>query len=90
MEKNRETRPSSDAAGAESFDVILRELHTIVERLEGEDLALEDSLQAFERGVGLSRRGQAILDAAERRVEMLLRDGSTTPLEPGTGSAQAP
>jgi exodeoxyribonuclease VII small subunit len=67
----------------ESFDVILRQLQGIVERLEGEDLALEESLQAFERGIELSRRGQAILDGAERRVEMLLRDGRTEPLEPG-------
>jgi exodeoxyribonuclease VII small subunit len=89
MDKNMESRPSSDVGG-ETFDAILRELHAIVARLEGEDLALEDSLQAFERGVGLSRRGEAILDAAERRVEMLLRDGSTAPLEPGTGSAQDP
>ena len=80
MDKTMDTRPS--ASGAESFDAILRELNVIVERLEGEDLALEDSLQAFERGVDLSRRGQAILDAAERRVETLLRDGRTAPLEP--------
>jgi exodeoxyribonuclease VII small subunit len=84
MDKTMDTRPS--ASGAESFDAILRELNVIVERLEGEDLALEDSLQAFERGVDLSRRGQAILDAAERRVETLLRDGRTAPLEPARGS----
>jgi exodeoxyribonuclease VII small subunit len=80
--RGKETRTASPPAG-ESFDVILRQLQGIVERLEGEDLALEESLQAFERGIELSRRGQAILDGAERRVEMLLRDGRTEPLEPG-------
>ena len=73
------------AAEAESFDGTLHELHGIVERLEHGELTLEDSLLAFERGVLLSRRGQAILDAAERRVELLLRDGRTEPLEPGSG-----
>jgi exodeoxyribonuclease VII small subunit len=66
-----------------SFEVILSELQAIVERLEGEDLTLEDSLVAFEQGMELSRRGQQILDTAERKVELLLKDGSTEPMEPG-------
>jgi exodeoxyribonuclease VII small subunit len=66
-----------------SFEVILSELQAIVERLEGEDLALEESLAAFEQGMELSRRGQQILDTAERKVELLLKDGSTEPMEPG-------
>ena len=35
----------------------------------------------FERGVALSRAGQAILDQAEQRIEVLLSDGSTEPNE---------
>ena len=63
------------------FDAILARLQGIVERLENEELPLEDSLKAFEQGMDLSRRGQRILDEAERRVELLLRDGTTGPLE---------
>ena len=77
-----------EAAGSEvvggadvPFDGILKKLQGIVERLEREDLALEESLKAFELGMDLSRRGQQILDAAERRVEVLLKDGATEPLE---------
>jgi exodeoxyribonuclease VII small subunit len=70
-----------DNQETESFDAILEQLRTIVERLESEELPLEESLRAFERGVALSRRGQRILDEAERRVEVLLRDGNTAPLE---------
>jgi exodeoxyribonuclease VII small subunit len=69
---------SADDRGP-AFDDTLRELQAIVERLERGELSLEESLRAFERGVELSRRGQAILDAAERRVELLLRDGRTEP-----------
>lgn len=68
----------TDPAG---FDALLAQLQGIVERLESEELPLEDSLRAFEQGMDLSRRGQRILDEAERRVELLLRDGTTEPLE---------
>ncbi len=71
-------------ATEENFDSILRQLQSIVERLERADLTLEDSLQAFERGVELSRKGQAILDTAEKRVEILLRDGRIDPIELNT------
>ena len=43
-----------------------------MERLEGGDLPLEESIALFEKGVRLSREAQARLDAAEKRVEQLL------------------
>ena len=60
------------------FDQIVERLRAVVDRLEAGSLSLEDSLAAFEEGVALTRRGAAILDAAERRVEVLTRgsDGS--------------
>ena len=58
----------------ESFDQLLTALRQVVERLEGGSLSLEQSLAAFEDGVRLSRRGAQMLDAAEHRVEVLLRD----------------
>jgi exodeoxyribonuclease VII small subunit len=58
----------------EGFDQVLQHLRSVVERLEGGNLTLEQSLAAFEEGVRLSRRGAEILDAAESRVEVLLRD----------------
>jgi len=78
---NRSEAPAPEGQ-AESFEEILGELQGLVDRLEKGDLSLGDSLEAFERGVALSRRGQAILDAAEKRVELLLDDGSTGPLDP--------
>ncbi|MBW2732396.1 MAG: exodeoxyribonuclease VII small subunit [Deltaproteobacteria bacterium] len=62
-----------------SFDAVLGELQHTVEELECSDLPLERSLAAFERGVELSRYAQNILDRAERKVEILLRDGSKEP-----------
>lgn len=74
-------RPGQPEEPTQRFDEILEELQRIVERLESEDLPLEQALEAFERGVALSRSGQTILDSAERRVEVLLRNGNREPLE---------
>ncbi|MCB9555670.1 MAG: exodeoxyribonuclease VII small subunit [Deltaproteobacteria bacterium] len=64
-----------------SFDEVVEQLETLVEKLESGDLNLEQALTLFERGIALSRRGQEMLDQAERRVEVLLRDGVVAPLE---------
>lgn len=61
-----------------SFESSLRELEEIVEQLEAGDLPLEASLELFERGVRLSRECQKRLDAAERRVEVLLKEPDGT------------
>jgi exodeoxyribonuclease VII small subunit len=64
-----------------SFEQILARLSSVVERLEGGDLPLEESLAIFEEGIRLSRLGARRLDEAERRVEELLGDdGRTRPL----------
>jgi exodeoxyribonuclease VII small subunit len=61
-----------------SFEESLKKLETIVEQLEKGDLALEDSLKLFEEGVGLSTACKKELDAAEGKVQMLVkqRDGT--------------
>jgi exodeoxyribonuclease VII small subunit len=57
------------------FESAIAELETIVKRLEDGDLALEKSLELFERGVQLSRFCHATLEEAERRVEILTERG---------------
>ena len=57
----------------EGFDALIGRLRTVVEKLETGSLTLEQSLAAFEEGVVLSRRTAQILDAAEKRVEILTR-----------------
>jgi exodeoxyribonuclease VII small subunit len=56
----------------ERFEDILARLRGLVERLEGGNLPLEDSLKAFEEGMELCKRGTMILDGAEKKVELLL------------------
>jgi len=58
------------------FEQALSELEALVERLEGGDLALEEALKLFERGVALTRHCQASLQAAQQKVEILLKRGA--------------
>jgi exodeoxyribonuclease VII small subunit len=65
-------RSAAPGEAHERFDEILNRLRGVVEKLEGGNLSLEDSLKFFEEGIGLCRRGATILDSAERKVEVLL------------------
>jgi exodeoxyribonuclease VII small subunit len=61
-----------------NFEESLKKLEGIVEKLEHGDLALEESLKLFEDGVSLSATCKQELDAAEGKVQLLVkqRDGS--------------
>lgn len=71
-----------------SFETSLQELEQIVARLESGDLALEDALNEFERGVQLARQGQVKLQQAEQRVQILLTENEDAPLTPFTPDAE--
>ncbi|MEO6026220.1 MAG: exodeoxyribonuclease VII small subunit [Candidatus Binatia bacterium] len=58
------------------FEDGLAELEATVTRLESGELTLEDSLAAFERGVGLVKTLNERLGAVEQRIEILTRDGN--------------
>jgi exodeoxyribonuclease VII small subunit len=61
------------AATPASFEDALRELQRIAARLEDGSAGLEASLQEFERGIGLLRVCYQRLEAAEQKVEQLVR-----------------
>ena len=61
------------------FESALAELESLVKDLEQGNLALEQSLRLFERGVELSRYCHTRLDAAERRIEVLTEQGGPGP-----------
>jgi exodeoxyribonuclease VII small subunit len=60
------------------FEDRLAELEEMVSRLESGDLTLEDSLAAFERGVGLVKVLNERLGAVEQRIEILTRASNGT------------
>ncbi|HOI75613.1 MAG TPA: exodeoxyribonuclease VII small subunit [Syntrophales bacterium] len=59
----------------EKFEDALEKLEQIVRRMEAGEMTLDESLKAFEEGIRLVRLCNARLDDAERRVEVLLREG---------------
>lgn len=63
------------------YEKVVAQLSETVERLEEGELPLEEQLEAFESGVKLVRRGQSLLDQAERKVEKLLASGETERLD---------
>ena len=69
------------------FEQALAELESLVERLEHGDLPLDEALRTFERGVALTRQCQASLQAAQQKVEILLKRGAKAEVEPFDESA---
>ncbi len=67
----------------------LRELESLVNKMEAGELSLDESLKHFERGVALTRACQKALSEAEQRVKILLEKNGTqalAPFAPGAGS----
>lgn len=64
------------------FEAALAELEELVSRMESGTLSLEASLEAFERGIKLTRDCQAALRQAELRVKALAQDGDEVDLTP--------
>ncbi len=81
---NTDSHVGADEEGTVSFEEGLERLEMLVARLEGGDLELEEALEVFERGVALTRQCSSRLEAAERRIEVLVQEGrhrETRPLE---------
>jgi exodeoxyribonuclease VII small subunit len=75
-EKQSEPKPG------ENFESCLDELEKVVRELEAGDLPLDRSLLLFERGISLSDSCRKQLEAAETRVEMLVRREGKMTAEP--------
>lgn len=63
-----------------SFEQAIDELEKIVDEMEKGDLPLQTALEKFERGVGLAKHGQATLEAAEQKVQILTQKNGTATL----------
>ena len=57
-----------------SYEQALAELETILASLEGNQLALDETMALYERGQTLTRHCLELLDKAELRVKMLSGD----------------
>lgn len=65
------------------FETALEKLEQIVRKLESGDLALDESLKAFEEGIGLARTCEKLLQEAKGKVEKLVqKEGGKFVTEP--------
>ena len=75
------------ARRSNDFEKAFQQLEQIVQRLESEELPLDDSLRLFEDGIGLSRFCHQRLEEVEKKIELILADAKgqprTEPFETG-------
>lgn len=70
----------SDAAIAKmSFEEALKELETIVAKLERGEAPLEESISIYERGAKLKAHCEGKLKSAQLKVEKIVLDGQGAP-----------
>lgn len=62
------------------FEKSFQQLEKIVQRLESEELPLDESLQLFEEGIRLSRFCHQRLEEVEKKIELILADAKGQPV----------
>ena len=67
------------------FEKLLGELDKIVQRMEQGEQSLDQTMKDFERGMELSDQCQKSLDAAQQRVDKLVKKHGSFELEPMEG-----
>lgn len=60
-----------------SFDEAMKELETIVQKLEQGDVPLEEALDQFQEGIKLSRYCKSIVEDAEKTVTKMISENGT-------------
>jgi exodeoxyribonuclease VII small subunit len=84
--RSADAEEASDALAELPFEDALARLEGLVDRLEEGDLDLAQALSHFEEGVQLTKHCTAQLEAAERRIETLTREGGDWATRPFAGA----
>lgn len=91
MPRSHSAHPVGLPPGAEAneitYEAALAELEQIVQRMEGGQLPLEESIGAYRRGSELLKHCQHQLAAAERKIQVL-EDGTLRDFDAASGAAQ--
>jgi exodeoxyribonuclease VII small subunit len=64
--------PTEDDISTLTYEVALAELDTLIAKLEGGSIALEEAIGAYERGAVLARHCAELLERTEQRVNQLV------------------
>ena len=68
--------PKQAGKDSKRYEDLIDELESIVRSIESGEIGLEESIGAYEHGVGLIKSARVILDQAEQRITEL--DPATT------------
>lgn len=82
------SKKATAIAKGTQFEDALQELESLVEKLEGGDHSLEESLVQFERGMLLSKFCQQSLSDAEKKIKILMSDSKSDDKETKAGDLQ--
>jgi exodeoxyribonuclease VII small subunit len=59
-----------------NLEKLIAELESIVNKMESDDLNVEDSLKSYEKGISLIKNAQKKLKKIEQKVEILSKEGN--------------
>ena len=59
-----------------NLEKLIAELESIVNKMESDDLNIEDSLKSYEKGISLIKNAQNKLKKIEQKVEILSNEGT--------------
>ena len=59
-----------------NIEKLLNELESIINKMECDDLNVEDSLKSYEKGINLIKNAQSKLKKIEQKVEILSKEGA--------------
>ena len=79
-----------NASPVADFEQSMQALEDLVGKMETGEMTLEESLAAYEQGVGLYRRCQSALEQAELRVKLLSDPMDAATAEPFLPDASQP
>lgn len=65
-----------------SIEKVLNELESIVNKMEEDNLNLEDSLSSYEKGIALVKTAQDNLKKIEQRVQILSKNNGLEDFDP--------
>ena len=81
---------AKDDIGKLSFEAAIKELTGIVSQIEQGQIALQDSLQQYEKGMGLIKHCRTILQEAEKRIEKISQPQEEPEAETQQGAENLP
>ena len=61
------------------FEEKMRDLESLIDKLEGESLSLEDSMATFEKAMDLSKQCARLLEEAQKRITVLMQNQTEVP-----------